>query len=96
MPIGDGDEQALLNEMGVDVSIGAVTAKGICDIADEAELQGDAALFIGRTVSVRVKTGTFPALVVNGTATVDGTDYQIIEVRKIGDGKFTRFWCTPI
>ena len=74
---------------GVDVTIGAVTAKGIVDVADESVLQGQAADFLGQVVSIRVRTGVFPGLVEGAAVVADGVNYRVMQSQQIDDGALT-------
>jgi hypothetical protein len=75
---------------GVDVTLGAVTVKGLVDIADESLVQGAAATFYGKTVVITVKTGAFgPELAEDAAITADGVAYRVQQVLQIDDGALT-------
>lgn len=90
---GGGDIQPMLDTVGVSVTIGAVTAKGVRDIEDEAVAVAEDGSYYGRLVTVIVKTGTFPALIEGVAATVEGTAYTVKQQHMIGDGALTRVRC---
>lgn len=85
-----GDITAMLDELGVSVTLGANETKGLVDYADELLLESDVSASIGRMLAVTIKTGSLPGLAVGSTLTVDGSAYKAREVLRIGDGALTR------
>jgi hypothetical protein len=57
---------------------------------------GDTRPFVGRVVSVTVRTGDFPAagLVEGGAFEVDGVAHTILSARRAEDGAVTRIFCS--
>lgn len=74
---------------GVDIVLGATTVKGLLDIADESLLQGQAADFLGNTLSIVVKTGALPGVVEGSSVTADGIACRVMRVQQIDDGALT-------
>lgn len=91
---GAGDVPALLAEMGVDVTVGAVTAKGLVDRADHQLLaENGMAGIVGRAVVVTIRTGSLPAIAESGPITVDGASLMVRSIRAIEDGELTEVLC---
>ena len=89
MALGDADLDLFLRDFGVDVTVGAVTVRGIRD-APEVEMLGQTSPdLIGKLVVVRVKSGAL-ALASKGDITVDGVAHKIHSFAAVGDGKYTR------
>jgi len=94
---GEADILAMMaGPFGVDVTVGATTARGIRDVQDEELLRGDGAVLVGRVVSVVVKTGTFSGLAEGVAITVEGTVYRVIDQHRIEDGALTRVRCALV
>jgi hypothetical protein len=81
----------MLGDVGVDVTVGAVDAKGLLDF-DDATMSGESGFtsamgagsqsrgeVIGRTITVTVLSSTFEGVSIESDVpiTVDGTDYVI-------------------
>lgn len=92
---GASFNQAMLDKIGVSVTVGATTAKGMADTVDETELEASAVRLIAKSRAVRVVTGAFVGLAVGVAVTVDGSNYVVTSVRQVGDGAFTKFYCAP-
>lgn len=93
MNIAD-DLNVLLADLGVVVSAGGKTAKGLLDDADEEVLAGGGpAQLLGRSIVVTLRTGSID--VAAGSAlTVNGTSYIARDIRKLDDGLLTRIFCS--
>lgn len=85
---GTGDLDVFTSDMGVSVTVGAVTVRGLMDVADEEMLAEVAPALQGRIRSVRVKSGAL-ALASKGDITVDGTAYKVHSFHAVHDGLFT-------
>jgi hypothetical protein len=86
---GDSDIPILFADMGVSVTIGAVTLPkgGILDTSDDRGLFADLPVdVITQTKFLLVQTSAFPALLRNASAVVDGVAYKIRDHRRIDDG----------
>lgn len=91
---GAGDVPALLQELGVDVTVGAATVKGLVDRADGQLLaENGMAGLVGRAVVVTVQTGSLPGVAEEGAITVDGAALKVRSVRVIEDGEITQVLC---
>lgn len=92
---GAGDVPAMLAELGVGVTLGAQSTKGIVDRADDRllEAEGGMAAVIGRDVVVTIQAGTLTGLTVGSAVTVDGTAYRVSSLLAIEDGELVRFAC---
>ena len=97
---GAGDIQPMLDTVGVSVTIGAVTAKCIRDMQDDAVASAEDGSLVGRMVTLIAKTGTFPALVEGVAATVEGTAYtvrqQVLLPGEMEDGALTLIRCSKV
>ena len=80
------DVQQILNEFGIPVTIGGVTAKCIINDSDEEIATGTNAILIGRAIIARADRDAFPAAAQDVAATADyptaGTSYTVISVRR--------------
>jgi hypothetical protein len=80
------DIQPMLDEFGVPVTIGGVTAKCIINDSDEEIASGANALLIGRAIIARADRDAFPAAAQGVAATADypaaGTTYEVVSVRR--------------
>lgn len=92
---GAADVPALLRDLGVDITLGANTVKGLVDRADGRVLQGDGgmAAVIGRDVLVTLQTGSLAGLVVGASITVDGVSYKVASLLAVEDGELTQVIC---
>jgi hypothetical protein len=83
---------------GVSVTVGAVTAKCIVDLVDEATAatRGISADTITRTIRVLAKTGTFSGLTYGTAITVAGDAYKILQALQFGDGARTEILCAKV
>ena len=85
---------ALLEDMGVDVVLGAATTKGHRDVADEEVLRGEGLSgVVGRAVVVTVQQGTLPGLAVGSAITVDGEAFTVRAPLAVDDGELVRLLC---
>lgn len=89
---GGADLQPLLNQVGVDVTVGTTTVKGMRDVEDVAGPIGDAATLYQKQVRVRVVTGAL-ALTEGATITVEGVSFRVIAAHQVGDGAYTLVYC---
>lgn len=90
------DIAGLLDEpgIGVDVTAGEATTKGILDTADEELLRGEGTHLIGKGIVVTLKTDSLPGLKIGDPITVDGRAYVVRDKLQTGDGALTRVLCT--
>ncbi len=89
--LDDGsDITTMLDELGVNVILGANETKGLVDYADELVLETDVTASVGKMIAVTIKTGSLPGLAVGAALTVDGVVYKAREVLRLGDGALTR------
>lgn len=93
MGFGDSDLQYLLADMGVTVSVGSSSTKGLLDSADGEILAGAASGVLGKTIAVTVRTGVLSGLATGATATVASTSYKVRDVTQLDDGALTKFYC---
>lgn len=73
------DVTAMLNEVGVTVTLGATTGKGLLRRTDVVMLNGEAVRIAGLRAVVNVETGFFAGLVEGASITVDGTTYKVLQ-----------------
>lgn len=80
------DVQLMLDEFGVPVTIGGVTAKCIVKDSDEEIASSSNSALVGRAIVLKAARDTFPAAAQGAAATVDypavGTAYTIVSVRR--------------
>ena len=74
-----------LDDFGVSVSAGAVSALGILDMPTQV-VSGDMVLTTDYTLTARASD--FGGLLYGAAITVDGVNYQVRETRKLDDGAF--------
>lgn len=91
-----GDLQPMLDTLGIPVTVGTTTAKGIRDIADEAVASAEDGSVYGRLVTLIVKTGTFAGLVSGAAIAVEGANYTVKQVQLVDDGSLTRVRCAKV
>lgn len=81
------DIQPMLDEWGVSVTVGSVTARCIVSDNDEQIAATANSVLVGRAITLRTVPGTFPALVEGVTVTVDypapATAYKAVAVRRV-------------
>jgi hypothetical protein len=78
----------MAGDLGVAVTIGAVTSRGILDISNVLE-QGQGMEYQRRVTTLLVRTGVFT--LTNGvTVTADGVTYRLDESDMEDDGKLMR------
>lgn len=93
MNIAD-DLRVMLADMGVTVSAGGKTAKGLLDDADEEILAGGGpSQLLGNSIVVTIRTGSID-VEAGGMITVNGTTYAARDIRKLDDGLITRIFCS--
>lgn len=95
---GDADIQPILDTLGVPVTVGVVTAKGLRDQPDEERLRGEGAFVRDRVTTVLVRTKTFEGVLArNVTITVESVAYKIGDMEQEGlDGAVTRILCVKV
>ena len=80
------DVQRMLDDFGVPVTIGGITAKCIVNDSDEEIASGVSAVLIGRAIIARADRDAFPAAAQGVAATSDypaaGTAYTVVSVRR--------------
>jgi hypothetical protein len=89
-PFRMADVDALLADMGVDVTIGGNTVDGLLDQEDTLTPDPETGLqVIVRQTVCRIKTGALAGVASGVLVTVDGTSYRIRDKRLEGDGALT-------
>ncbi|WKZ15434.1 MAG: hypothetical protein QY317_16180 [Candidatus Jettenia caeni] len=96
MAFGDADIQYLLQDMGVNVTHGVTTVKGLVDFADELLLQAGQSAGVGKVIAVTIKTDSLPNLKIGDSVTVGGVSYTVRERLQIDDGALTKFLCKGV
>lgn len=79
------DLNLFLDDFGVSVTAGAVSALGILDMPTQVVADG---MVLSTDYTLTAKTADFGGLLFGDGITVDGVNYQVREVRKLDDGKF--------
>lgn len=88
------DVPILLDEFGVDLTLGETTVKALLDLVDEEILDSGApSPIVGKGVSFTIETGSLPGLVEGSTLTSEGTTYKARQIMQYGDGALTRVLC---
>lgn len=80
-------------DFGLDVCYGDVYTRGLFDMPDQNILSGNVT---STEYSLTYKTEVLPNLLSGNKVNVDGIDYKIREVEKIGDGAFSRALLTRV
>ena len=74
-----------LADFGVSVTAGAITGVGLFDMPTQIIADG---MVLTSDYTLTAKTSDFGGLRYGDAITVDGTAYQVREVRRLDDGKF--------
>lgn len=90
MTFGLDDVAGMLADLGEDVIIGGITAKGLYRRADEIVLDQGSPGTIAKTTHVIVQRGAFPALEIDVPVVVDGTSWKARAVLDLPDPRLTR------
>ena len=88
----EDDLDAMLSDplFRVQVVCGGVETWGHEDDAEGATLDPDTGqAVLGRTHTVRIRTGTLPDLALEGSVIVDGRTYRVRDIRKEADRRET-------
>ena len=97
---GASDIQPMLDEFGVPVVFGGVTAKGIIETPDQRLFSTSAGgQIMGSVLMLIVQTETFPGIAqAHGQQPIeaDGVNYKIIAAQKVDDGALTHVFITPL
>lgn len=83
------DINALLADLGVDVTKSGTTVKGLRDEDDVVGQDESGQELIVRRTSVVIKTGAL-SLAIDDAITVDGAAVRVRDVQLMEDGKLTR------
>lgn len=84
MPLSE-ELGVFLDDFGVSCTAGAISALGILDMPTQM-VAGD--MVLSTDYALTCRAADFGGLLFGDSITVDGTNYQVREVRKIDDGKF--------
>jgi len=87
------DLNGFLNDFGVSCTAGAVSALGILDMPSQI-ISGD--MVLSTDYSLTARAADFGGLFYGDAITVDGTAYQVREVRKLDDGAFVEIGLTKL
>jgi hypothetical protein len=87
------DLTVFLNDFGVSCTAGAISALGILDMPSQV-ISGD--MVLTTDYSLTARAADFGGLLFGDGITVDGTNYQVREVRRIDDGKFVEIGLTKL
>jgi hypothetical protein len=74
-----------LADFGVSVTAGAITGVGLFDMPTQVVADG---MVLTSDYTLTAKTSDFGGVSYGDAITVDGTAYQVREVRRLDDGKF--------
>jgi hypothetical protein len=74
-----------LADFGVSVTAGAITGVGLFDMPTQVIADG---MVLTSDYTLTAKTSDFGGVSYGDAITVDGTAYQVREVRRLDDGKF--------
>ena len=94
---GAEDVAAMLEELGVLVTLGSDSTFGLVDAADEELLrsEGSPVAVLGRAVLVTIETGSLAGLTPGAAVTVAGVAHQVDRTLSAEDGELTRFLAYP-
>jgi hypothetical protein len=87
------DLNLFLDDFGVSCTAGAISALGILDMPSQI-ISGD--MVLSTDYSLTARAADFGGLLFGDGITVDGTNYQVREVRRIDDGKFVEIGLTKL
>lgn len=89
MTYGQDDAAAMLEDLGEDVTIGAVTAKGLFRRADEIALEEQLGLgTIVKSTHIVVERGKFPTLAIGVAIQVSGAEWIARKPLDLRDPRF--------
>ena len=91
----EADIKTMFADFGVDITLGANTVEkgALLDTPDELFFERELTALIGQATRVIVQTGVLPGLSVESEITVDGTDYKVSTMLRLGDGAITELLC---
>ena len=90
---GEEEIQAMLDDVGRPITIGATTVNGSIRRADEEILMAGLGHLIGKSVQVTLKKGSLPGLAIGAAITVDGTAMKVAAVYQSVNGVVERAVC---
>ena len=93
---GAADIPAMLAGFGQTATLGAVTVAAVVDTVDDAQLEREGVAVIGANTVVRIETDSLSGLAVGSEITAEGVDYVVRDMRRIGDGAFTKLYCAVV
>lgn len=100
MALADDDIPTMLAELGVDVSQGGNTVKGIVRQFNETDLEFEGAgELVTRALVVTIKTGSLgvqPGPVPGSAITVDGVNHKVLKSMALGHGVLTQIICQVV
>lgn len=97
MGLTDGDLPGLLEELGVDVTIGYVTVPGIKRRFTEEMFTGNESPdLMSRSIVVTVQTDSLPGLENGAAITVGRTAYKVRRHSEADHGSLTRIHCVRV
>ncbi len=97
MALTDGDLPGLLDDLGVDVTIGYVTVKGIKRrFTEEMYTGNESPELMSRSIVVSIQTDSLPGLENGATVTVGGTAYKVRRHSEAEHGSLTRIHCVRV
>lgn len=97
MALTDGDLPGVLDDLGVDVTIGYVTVKGIKRRFTEEMFTGnESPELMSRSIVVSIQTDSLPGLENGATVTVGGTAYKVRRHSEAEHGSLTRIHCVRV
>jgi hypothetical protein len=97
MALTDGDLPGVLDDLGVDVTIGYVTVKGIKRRFTEEMFTGNESTdLMSRSIVVSIQTDSLPGLENGATVTVGGTAYKVRRHSEAEHGSLTRIHCVRV
>jgi len=97
MALGDDDLPGILEELGVEVTLGGASTHGVKRRFTEEMLRdSDAPELLSRSVVVTIKSGSLPALSSGAAITVDGIAYKVKRHMEEEHGTLTRINCVLV
>lgn len=91
--LGAEDLDALLEDAGVEVTLGSTTVKALRDERGVDMLDPTTAPIAGTEIVFVIRRGALAGLVEGATLVSEGTTYEVRKVAPVDDGAFVRAAC---
>ncbi len=88
---GDADIPALMADMGITVTVGAVDGVGLLDEADQILVQdAQRGEVVATATTLTIQTSAFPAVAIGATVVIGSRNFTVRERLRESDGGLTK------